>query len=71
VIGPPASIPSIIASSYQSFYGKEPNEVPQISFVHQCHVIVQVIGETPRSGITFGQVHLTSMPIPGINYWID
>jgi hypothetical protein len=47
VIGtPPASIPSIISSSYQTYYGKEPDEVPQISFVRQCHVIVQVIGET-------------------------
>jgi hypothetical protein len=47
VIGtPPASIPSIISTSYQMYYGKEPDEVPQISFVHQCRVIVQVIGET-------------------------
>jgi hypothetical protein len=47
VIGtPPASIPSFISSSYQRYYGKEPNEVPQISFVRQCRVIVQVIGET-------------------------
>ena len=47
VIGtPPASIPSIISSSYQTYYGKEPEEVPQISFVRQCRVIVQVIGET-------------------------
>ncbi len=47
VIGtPPASIPSIISSSYQSYYSKEPDEVPQISFVRQCRVIVQVIGET-------------------------
>jgi hypothetical protein len=28
------------------YYGKEPDEVPQISFVRQCRVIVQVIGET-------------------------
>ena len=47
VIGaPPATIPSIIASSYRTYYGKDPNEVPQISFVCQCRVIVQVIGET-------------------------
>ena len=47
VIGtPPASIPSIISSSYQTNYGKEPDEVPQISFAHNCRVIVQVIGET-------------------------
>ena len=47
VIGtPPASIPSIISSSYQMYYGKEPDEVPQVSFVRQCRVIVQVIGET-------------------------
>jgi hypothetical protein len=47
VIGtPPASIPSIISSSYQTYYGKEPNEIPQVSFVRQCRVIVQVIGET-------------------------
>ena len=47
IIGtPPASILSIISSSYQMYYGKEPDEVPQISFVHQCHVIVQVIVET-------------------------
>ena len=47
VIGtPPASIPSIISTSYQTYYSKEPNEVPQVSFVRQCRVIVQVIGET-------------------------
>jgi hypothetical protein len=48
VIGtPPGSIPSIISLSYQTYYGnKEPEEVPQISFVRQCRVIVQVIGET-------------------------
>jgi hypothetical protein len=47
VIGtPPASIPSIISSSYQTYYGKEPEDIPQISFVRQCRVIVQVIGET-------------------------
>ncbi len=48
VIGtPPTSIPSIIiTTSYQTYYGKEPIEVPQISFVCQCHVIAQVIGET-------------------------
>jgi len=47
VIGtPPASIPSIISTSYQTYYGKEPDEVPQISFVRQCRVIVQVIGKT-------------------------
>jgi hypothetical protein len=47
VIGtPPASIPSIISSSYQTYYGKEPEDEPQISFVRQCHVIMQVIGET-------------------------
>ena len=47
VIGaPPASIPSIISSSYQTYYGKEPEDVLQISFVRQCRVIVQVIGET-------------------------
>ena len=40
VIGTPlASIPSIISSSYQTYYGKEPEEVPQISFVRQCRVI--------------------------------
>ncbi len=42
VIGtPPASIPSIISSSYQMYYGKEPDEVPQVSFVRHCRVIVQ------------------------------
>jgi len=47
VIGtPPASILSIISSSYQTYYGKEPGEVSHISFVRQCRVIVQVIGET-------------------------
>ena len=47
MIGTPlASIPSIISSSYQTYYGKEPEEVPQISFVRQCRVIVEVIGET-------------------------
>jgi len=47
VIGtPPASILSIISSSYQTYYGKEPDEVSHISFVRQCRVIVQVIGET-------------------------
>ena len=47
VIGtPPASIPSIISTSYQTYYRKEPDEVPQVRFVRQCHVIVQVIGET-------------------------
>jgi hypothetical protein len=47
VIGtPPASIPSIISSSYQTYYGKEPDEVPQVSFVRQSRVIVQVIGKT-------------------------
>jgi hypothetical protein len=46
VIGtPPTSIPSIIYSSYQIYYSKQPDEVPQISFVHPCGVIVQVIGE--------------------------
>ena len=47
VIGtPPVSIPSIISSSYQTYYDKEPKDVPQISFVRQCRVIMQVIGET-------------------------
>jgi hypothetical protein len=47
VIGtPPASIPSIISSSYQTYYGKEADEVPQVRFVRGCRVIVQVIGET-------------------------
>jgi hypothetical protein len=47
VIGtPPTSIPSIISSSYQTYYGRQPDEVPQVSFVHQCRVIVQVIVET-------------------------
>jgi len=47
IIGtPPASIQSIISTSYQTYYCKEPDEVPQISFVRQCRVIVQVIGET-------------------------
>ena len=36
VIGtPPASIPSIMSSSYQTNYGKKPDEVPQISFARQ------------------------------------
>jgi len=35
VIGTP---PAIISSSYQTYYGKEPDEVPQISFVRQCRV---------------------------------
>ncbi len=43
---PLTSIPSIISSSYQTYYGRQPDEVPQISFVHQCCVIVQAIGET-------------------------
>ena len=47
VIGtPPASIKSIISRNYRTYYGKDPDEVLQISFVCQCHVIVQVIGET-------------------------
>ncbi len=28
------------------YCGKEPDEVPQVSFVRQCSVIVQVIGKT-------------------------
>ena len=47
VIGtPPASIPSIISISYQTYDGKEPDEVPQVSFARQCREIVQVIGKT-------------------------
>jgi hypothetical protein len=67
VIGtPPASIPSIISSSYQTYYGRQPNEVPQIRFVCQCRVIGQVIGETiaasnwhqQKSGINCGPMQL-------------
>jgi hypothetical protein len=47
VIGtPPTLIPSIIATCYQTCYGKQLDEVTQKSFVCQCCVIVQVIGET-------------------------
>ncbi len=27
-------------------YGEEPKEVPSLNFIHECRVVVEVIGET-------------------------
>ena len=43
---PPSEIPSSIGTLTATFYGKEPKKLPSINYVHQCQVLVQVIGET-------------------------
>jgi hypothetical protein len=43
---PPSEIPSSIGTLTATFYGEEPKKLPSINYVHQCQVLVQVIGET-------------------------
>ena len=39
-------IPANIQTMYETLHSKPTEEFPSVSFVHSCHVIVEVIGET-------------------------
>ena len=55
---PPSAIPSNIGTLYETFNGKEPEELPSVGFVRQCRVIVQNIGET-----------ITAIKLAGADNW--
>ena len=47
VIGaPPSTIPKSISTIYETLYSDRPDETPSVSFVRQCRILLQIIGET-------------------------
>jgi hypothetical protein len=81
VIGtPPASIPSIISSSYQTYYGKEPDEVPQMlcpsmpcdCASHWRDYHSHQTGISRKVGSALDRCNdPMPMSISSIDYWID
>ena len=43
---PPSAIPSSIGTLFADLYGKEQKKILSLNFVHQCQVLVQIIGDT-------------------------
>jgi hypothetical protein len=42
----PSAVPSTIHTVYKTLYNKSPEELPSVSFVRTCRVLVEVMGET-------------------------
>ncbi len=43
---PPTAVPLAMQTMYQMWTGDTPDELPSVSFVRTCRVVVEVIGET-------------------------
>ena len=43
---PPSAIPGNIQIMYETLHGEEAEDLPSVSFVQSCRVVVEVIGET-------------------------
>ena len=43
---PPSAIPANILTMYETLYGETTKDLPSVSFVRSCRVVVEVIGET-------------------------
>ena len=43
---PPSAIPGNIQIMYETLHGEETEDLPSVSFVRSCRVVVEVIGET-------------------------
>jgi hypothetical protein len=42
----PSAVPSAMQSMYEMLIGETPEDLPSVSFVRSCRVVVEVIGET-------------------------
>ena len=42
----PSAVRSAIHTVYKTLYNKSPEELPSVSFVRTCRVLVEVMGET-------------------------
>ncbi len=42
----PSAVPSAMQSMYEMLIGETPKDLPSVSFVRSCRVVVEVIGET-------------------------
>ena len=42
----PSAVPSAIHTVYETLYNESPEELPSVSFVRTCCVLVEVMGET-------------------------
>jgi hypothetical protein len=42
----PSAVPSAIHTVYETLYKESPEELPSVSFVRTCRVLVEVMGET-------------------------
>jgi hypothetical protein len=40
------TVPSCIHTVYKTLYKEEPDELPSGNFLRECHVLVEVVGET-------------------------
>jgi hypothetical protein len=43
------AVPSAMQTMYELLIGETPKELPSVSFVRSCRVVVEVIGETPAA----------------------
>jgi hypothetical protein len=56
----PSAVPSCIHTGYKTLYQEAPDKLPSVNFVGECHVIVEVMGET-----------MTAIKLANVPQWLQ